>query len=46
MVLEAAVNGYAEAIVTFNLADFAPAASNFGIEVAPPASIIKTRFAP
>jgi len=46
MVLEAAINGYAEAIVTFNLADFAPAASNFGIEVATPGSIIRLRFDP
>ncbi len=46
MVLEAAINGYAVAIVTFNLADFVPAASNFGIEVASPGSIIRLRFDP
>jgi len=45
MVLEAAINGYAMAIVTFNLADFAPAALNFGIEVVTPGSIIRARFA-
>jgi predicted nucleic acid-binding protein len=30
MVLEAAVNGHAHAIVTFNQRDFLPAASRFG----------------
>jgi putative PIN family toxin of toxin-antitoxin system len=34
MVLEAAVNGRADAIVTFNLRDFLPATGRFGIEVA------------
>ncbi|HEY2106460.1 MAG TPA: hypothetical protein VGH29_11780, partial [Candidatus Binataceae bacterium] len=33
MVLETAVNGRADALVTFNLRDFAPAASRFGIEL-------------
>lgn len=33
MVLEAAVNGGADAIVTFNRKDFAVASSKFGIEV-------------
>jgi len=33
MVLEAAVNGRADAIVTFNTADFGPAAKDFGIAV-------------
>jgi putative PIN family toxin of toxin-antitoxin system len=36
MVLEAAVNGRAEAIVTFNLADFRNAAPRSGIEVLSP----------
>jgi len=36
MVLEAAVNGRAEAIVTFNLADFRNTAPRFGIEVLSP----------
>jgi putative PIN family toxin of toxin-antitoxin system len=36
MVLEAAVNGNAEAIVTFNLRDFAKVAGMFGIEVISP----------
>jgi predicted nucleic acid-binding protein len=46
LVLEAAINGYAEAIVTFNLADFASAAPSFGIEVVSPGSIIRLRFNP
>jgi putative PIN family toxin of toxin-antitoxin system len=33
MVLEAAVNGRAEAIVTFNRRDFGHAASKFGVEI-------------
>lgn len=36
MVLEAAVNGNAEAIVTFNLRDFTKVAGMFGIEVLSP----------
>jgi putative PIN family toxin of toxin-antitoxin system len=36
MVLEAAVNGRAEAIVTFNARDFKPAAELFGISVIAP----------
>ena len=33
MVLEAAVNGQARAVVTFNTRDFAPAAGRFGVEL-------------
>ncbi len=33
MVLEAAVNGRADAVVTFNVRDFGTAASQFGVEV-------------
>ena len=33
MVLEAAVNGGAKAIVTFNRRDFRPAAARFGVEL-------------
>ena len=36
MVLEAAVNGQANALVTFNLKDFLPAASGLGVEVIAP----------
>jgi len=36
MVLEAAVNGQADAIVTFNIRDFAQAAARFGIEILSP----------
>jgi putative PIN family toxin of toxin-antitoxin system len=41
MVLEAAVIGHANAIVTFNLRDFRPAAARFGIEVERPGDIIR-----
>jgi predicted nucleic acid-binding protein len=36
MVLEAAVNGYADGIVTYNPKDFAVASDRFGIEVLSP----------
>jgi predicted nucleic acid-binding protein len=36
MILEAAVNGGADAIVTFNLRDFGDAPSRFGIEAIKP----------
>lgn len=41
MVLEAAVNGQAEALVTFNLRDFAPAAEQFGLAVMRPAMMLR-----
>jgi putative PIN family toxin of toxin-antitoxin system len=41
MVLEAAINGHADAIVTHNVKDFLPEALHFGIEVLTPGSIIK-----
>lgn len=41
MVLEAAVNGRADGIVTFNLRDFAPSAELFGIWVLPPGEAVK-----
>ena len=44
LVLEAAINGLADALVTHNVRDFLPAASNFGIEVMTPGRIIKERF--
>jgi putative PIN family toxin of toxin-antitoxin system len=41
MVLEVAVNGQADAIVTFNRRDFALAAERFGIEVLSPGAAIE-----
>ena len=41
LVLEAAVNGRAEAIATFNRRDFLPAATRFGIEVMLPAEAVR-----
>jgi putative PIN family toxin of toxin-antitoxin system len=40
MVLEAAINGRADVIVTFNVKDFAPAA-RFGVSVRLPADVLK-----
>ena len=40
MVLEAAVNGRADAVVTFNVLDYATAASQFGVEVLLPREAI------
>lgn len=40
-VLEAAVNGRAEAIITFNRRDFLPAAQRFGIEIVGPDEILR-----
>jgi len=44
MVLEAATNGRAYAIVTHNVRDFLPAAERFGIRVMTPGGIIRERF--
>jgi predicted nucleic acid-binding protein len=41
MVLEVAVNGRANAIVTFNRRDFLPATERFGIEVLSPGATIE-----
>jgi putative PIN family toxin of toxin-antitoxin system len=41
MVLEVAVNGQANAIVTFNRRDFRPATERFGIEVLSPGAAIE-----
>lgn len=41
MVLEAAVNGQADAIVTFNVRDFGNAAERFGIAVLPPGGAVR-----
>jgi putative PIN family toxin of toxin-antitoxin system len=41
MVLEAAVNGRADAIVTFNLSDFADAVSEFGLDLLTPVAVLR-----
>jgi predicted nucleic acid-binding protein len=41
MVLEAAVNGQAAIIVTFNTADFLPAASKFNLKLMLPSLFLK-----
>jgi len=41
MVLEAAINGGAEALVTYNVTDFAEAAEHFRISVFTPAEVLK-----
>jgi putative PIN family toxin of toxin-antitoxin system len=41
MVLEAAVNGQAEAIVTFNVRDFGSGPSKFGIAVLRPSEVLR-----
>jgi len=40
MVLEAAINGRADVLVTFNSQDFLPAATRFGSAVAGPAALL------
>jgi predicted nucleic acid-binding protein len=41
MVLEAAINGQADALVTYNLADFAEAGERFNISVLRPGDLLK-----
>lgn len=41
MILEAAINGRADALVTYNVADFAGAAERFRISVLRPADLLK-----
>jgi putative PIN family toxin of toxin-antitoxin system len=41
MVLEAAVNGRADALVTFNQKDFLPVAQSFGVEVIAPVTALR-----
>lgn len=41
MVLEAAINGEADAVVTYNVADFVAAAERFEISVLRPAELLK-----
>lgn len=44
MVLEAAINGKANIIVTHNVRDFLPAAHSFGIEVLTPERMMRERL--
>lgn len=44
MVLEAAVNGGADALVTHNLRDFRDAAARFGIRAVPPRTLLEDVF--
>ena len=41
LVLEAAVNGHAAAIVTFNRRDFRSVSATFGVEILLPAEVLK-----
>lgn len=41
MVLEAAINGRADALVTYNLRDFSDAAPRFGVRLLRPADLLK-----
>jgi predicted nucleic acid-binding protein len=41
MVLEVAINGQADALVTHNIRDFSGAADRFGIQVLRPAEVLK-----
>ena len=41
MVLEAAINGAADALVTYNVSDFASAAGRFAIEILHPAELLR-----
>ena len=41
MVLEAAINGHADALVTHHIADFAAAARRFGLRVVTPGQLLK-----
>jgi putative PIN family toxin of toxin-antitoxin system len=41
MVLEAAINGSADALVTYNIADFASAGQRFAIPIVHPADLLK-----
>ena len=41
LVLEAAINGEADALITYNVRDFATAAERFGIAVMRPAEVLR-----
>ena len=43
MVLEAAINGQADALITYNVADFAALGARFGIQVLRPSELLRTR---
>jgi predicted nucleic acid-binding protein len=46
MVLEAAVNGRADALVTYNAAHFRAAAARFGVRVASPIEVLREAIEP
>jgi predicted nucleic acid-binding protein len=46
MVLEAAINGRADALVTYNTAHFRVAAARFGVRLARPVDIIREVIEP
>jgi predicted nucleic acid-binding protein len=41
LVLETAVNGHAESVITFNRRHFEPAVARFGIEILAPAEAVR-----
>jgi putative PIN family toxin of toxin-antitoxin system len=41
MVLEAAINGQADAVITFNIRDFVSAGGRFGIRILRPAELLR-----
>jgi predicted nucleic acid-binding protein len=41
LVLETAVNGRADVVVTFNRRDFEPAAARFGVEILAPGDAVR-----
>jgi putative PIN family toxin of toxin-antitoxin system len=44
MVLETAINGRADALVTYNIRDFLPAANRFGLRVLRPGELFKESY--
>jgi predicted nucleic acid-binding protein len=46
MVLETAINGRADALVTYNLAHFRTAAARFGLRLARPVEILREAIEP
>jgi hypothetical protein len=41
MVIEAAINGHADALVTYNVADFRPAGERFRIPILRPPDLVR-----